>query len=262
MLTNKSVTRKPFDSSKREQLKYKPFVESHRGCNKEEPENTLAAFRKAIEYGCDSIELDIWLTKDLVPVVIHCTDDGNINETTDGEGIVNNMTLFELGFFKAGRDEPIPTLESVLKLCKNNIFINIEIKDKNIIDTFKKIIELINNLDMYSQIAISSFNHLYYNEIRKYNDNKIEFGFLWEEECNINEIMEETNCTINIWHKHATFDFVKSAHEKGYGVLVWFKMCDIETDEIYNNLFTVGVDVICSNYPNHVLSAREKYFNK
>jgi glycerophosphoryl diester phosphodiesterase len=265
MLNVNTLTRRTFDSVNRPQSKVLPFVESHRGCHKEEPENTLAAFRKAIEYGCDSIELDIWLTKDLIPVVIHSTEDGNINETTDGNGIVNEMTLRELSGFKAGRDEPIPTLESVLMMCKNKIFMNIEIKDKKVIETFNKIVELLDNYEMHSQIAISSFHHLYYDEIKKYNNaRKIEFGFLWEDDCCLQSILNDpsNNCTLNIWQGLVTHDFVKCAHERGMGVLVWFKMLDDENDDIYENLFKYGVDVICSNYPHKVISARQRYYNK
>jgi glycerophosphoryl diester phosphodiesterase len=115
---------------------------------------------------------------------------------------------------------------------------------------------------MHSQIAFSSFHHSYYHEVKKYNHMKIEFGFIWDDGCKLSDvIIENVECTVNIWQGHATHEFVRYAHEKGVGVLVWFKMCDAESDEIYDNLFTFGVDVICSNYPDKVLSARDRYFN-
>ena len=48
-----------------------PFIEGHRGVNKEFPENTLRSFQNALENGIDGIELDIWLSKDNIPVVVH-----------------------------------------------------------------------------------------------------------------------------------------------------------------------------------------------
>lgn len=62
-----------------------PVVEGHRG-SVIEPENTLIAFQNAIKLGCESIELDIWLSKDKIPVVIHGTDKGEVNNTTNGTG--------------------------------------------------------------------------------------------------------------------------------------------------------------------------------
>lgn len=66
--------------------KLMPIIESHRG-SKYQPENTLLAFQSAIQIGCEAVELDIWLTKDKVPVIIHGTDTGDISKTTNGSGI-------------------------------------------------------------------------------------------------------------------------------------------------------------------------------
>src|SRR5205807_1804496 len=65
-------------------------VIAHRGANKFAPENTLAAFRKAIELGCDYFELDVRRTKDGQLVLMH---DGSVDRTTNGTGSVVDMTL-------------------------------------------------------------------------------------------------------------------------------------------------------------------------
>ena len=74
----------------------KPLVWAHRGASGYAPENTLAAFEKAVELGADGVELDIQLTKDDEIVVIH---DEKIDRTSDGEGWVKDYTLEELRGF-------------------------------------------------------------------------------------------------------------------------------------------------------------------
>jgi hypothetical protein len=77
------------------------------------PENTLAAFRRAMAVGADVIELDIKGTKDARLVILH---DETLDRTTDGTGPVTDFTLAELEELTAGSSEEIPTLEEVLHL--------------------------------------------------------------------------------------------------------------------------------------------------
>lgn len=72
------------------------------------PENTLTSFKKAMEIGVDAIELDIRKTKDSQLVVIH---DADVKRTTDGEGLVGELTLKEIKSLDAGSGEKIPTLD-------------------------------------------------------------------------------------------------------------------------------------------------------
>lgn len=68
-------------------------VMAHRGYSGKYPENTMLAFQKAVEVGCDGIELDVQLTRDGVLVIIH---DERIDRTTDGTGSVKDYTYEEL----------------------------------------------------------------------------------------------------------------------------------------------------------------------
>ncbi|MBZ0251997.1 MAG: hypothetical protein K8I02_01540, partial [Candidatus Methylomirabilis sp.] len=88
---------------------------AHRGASGECPENTLAAFGRALEIGVDMVEFDVHLSRDGVPVVIH---DDDVRRTTDGRGLVKDLTLAELRRLDAGgwkdarfAGERIPTLE-------------------------------------------------------------------------------------------------------------------------------------------------------
>lgn len=111
---------------------------AHRGCSQMYPENTLLAFRKAMEIkGLTGIELDIQLTKDGHMVVIH---DERVDRTTNAQGFVRDFTLEEIKRFdvdakECGQEQPerIPTIEEVLDLLqdkmKEGLKLNIELKN-------------------------------------------------------------------------------------------------------------------------------------
>ncbi len=91
----------------------------HRGAKGYAAENTLASFEKAIELGVDMIELDVYLSQDTIPMVIH---DKTVDRTTSGVGLVSEFTAESLEILG------IPTLEAVFDLVQNRCEINIEIK--------------------------------------------------------------------------------------------------------------------------------------
>lgn len=105
---------------------------AHRGASGYAPENTLEAFRLAMEQGADGIELDVHLTKDGEVVVIH---DETLNRTSNGQGKVRDYTLEELKKFsfhnhmEKYKGVQIPTLKEVLDLVENSSMkVNIELK--------------------------------------------------------------------------------------------------------------------------------------
>lgn len=110
------------------------YVIAHRGAHKDFPENTLSAYKKAIELGCDFIEIDIRKTKDGKLVSMH---NSRIDEYIYGNvGSVNEFTLCELKSMKIYKDknisdnfDRIPTLEEILDLCKGKIGIYLDLKE-------------------------------------------------------------------------------------------------------------------------------------
>ena len=84
----------------------------HRGASGSFPENTMLAFKQALREGADSVEFDVRLTADGVPVVIH---DATLDRTTDGQGQVAELPLSAIREFDAGRGERILTLAQVLE---------------------------------------------------------------------------------------------------------------------------------------------------
>src|SRR5260370_24066896 len=97
---------------------------AHRGASGHAPENTLAAFKKAVALGATFIETDLHLSRDAHLVAIH---DATLNRTTNGQGAVHNMTLAELRRLDAGSwfgtefgGGRIPTLEKLSQFSKKN----------------------------------------------------------------------------------------------------------------------------------------------
>lgn len=100
-------------------------VVGHRGARLLVPENTLPSFEKAIELGCDRTECDVRLTADGVLVVMH---DETVDRTTNGTGLVSELTLDEIRSLDAGNGAQVPTLEEVLELVAGRIRLLCELK--------------------------------------------------------------------------------------------------------------------------------------
>ncbi|SDW71940.1 glycerophosphodiester phosphodiesterase family protein [Paenibacillus sp. CF384] len=141
-------------------------IVAHRGCSGEAPENTMAAFELALsEPAIPMIELDVHLSKDGVPVVIH---DHTLDRTTSGTGPVKAYTLEELRRFDAGSKfdpafagQGIPTLEEVLLLAKGCCKLHVELKmlANEYEGIEERVISLIQRHGMQEEVVLSSFNH-------------------------------------------------------------------------------------------------------
>lgn len=141
---------------------------AHRGASHYAPENTMAAFSMAVQMQSDMIELDVLLSGDGVPVVIH---DLNLKRTTNGTGMVSEHSLKELKDLDAGlwfsdkfRSEKIPELEEVLSWASGKISLNIEIKTEAVTDTVKngiveKSVNLVRKYQMEQHVIFSSFDY-------------------------------------------------------------------------------------------------------
>ncbi len=104
-------------------------IYGHRGASAVEPENTLRAFRRALEMGVEGIELDVQVTSDRVPVILH---DRDLKRTTNRAGAVDHLSLEELRGVDAGKGERIPTLAEALELAGDCVHFDIEIKQGGI----------------------------------------------------------------------------------------------------------------------------------
>lgn len=159
---------------------------AHRGFSGYYPENTMLAFKKAIEIGVDGIELDVQLTKDNTIVIIH---DETIDRTTNGNGLVNSYTYDELKKFDASFNfnnfgfNRIPTLEEYFLLVKDlDIITNIELKTSvyEYLGIEDSVLELIKKYKLEDKVIISSFNHFSILRMKKLSP-QIKCGFLSED---------------------------------------------------------------------------------
>ncbi len=139
---------------------------AHRGFSSRAPENTMSAFKTALEFGVDGLELDVHLSRDGEVVVCH---DERVDRTTDGHGFIKDLTWPELRELDAGSwfdlrfsKERIPKLQEVLKFVAGiHLLLNIELKT----DIFrypgieKKVIRMVKNHGLMKQCIISSFYH-------------------------------------------------------------------------------------------------------
>lgn len=130
------------------------YVIAHRGAHDQIPENTLAAYQKAIEIGADFVEVDLRTTKDNQIVSIH---NGTVdNYTKDAKGPVRRFTLAELKAMDIGsrigtewRNERIPEFEEILSLCKGKIALYIDLKDASI----ERVMPILRKYDMQKNVV-------------------------------------------------------------------------------------------------------------
>lgn len=143
----------------------RPLVIAHRGDSARAPENTLAAFDSAVRAGADMVELDVHLTRDGQPVVLH---DHTVDRTTNGRGRVSDLTLAQVRALDAGgwfgrafAGERIPTLEEVLVRMKGRAKVLIELKevesDASAAALVRACHDLIRRLGMTGQTRFQTF---------------------------------------------------------------------------------------------------------
>ncbi|MET3576949.1 glycerophosphodiester phosphodiesterase [Bhargavaea ullalensis] len=160
---------------------------AHRGASGSCPENTMAAFRKTAGLAITGVEFDVHLTADGEPVVIH---DETVDRTTDGNGMVKDLTLSEIKKLDAGswfsrefEGERIPTLMEVLALFEHTPHrLNIELKS----DVFpypgmrEKVIAAVREFGLEQRVILSSFDHETIREAKR-EAPEIETGVLFME---------------------------------------------------------------------------------
>ncbi len=125
-------------------------IYAHRGVSAHLPENTLAAFSRAIELGIAGIELDVHLSADNVPMVIH---DETADRTTNGTGNIAEFTARQLGLLDAGDGEIVPTLAQVLTMAAGRLRVNIELKDALSAGPVARVVAQIPGLDWFASSA-------------------------------------------------------------------------------------------------------------
>ncbi|MGP4072404.1 glycerophosphodiester phosphodiesterase [Piscibacillus sp. B03] len=227
---------------------------AHRGASRYAPENTLPAFEIAHELGADGIELDVQLTKDLIPVIIH---DENIRRTTNGTGFVQNYTLDELQEFDAGYwfskqylHTPIMSLKEFLQWVQNkNMLVNIELKT-NVIEyptIERRVIELLTEYNMINKTTISSFNPYTIQRVRDVSAD-IELAWLTKNQVkDIEQFLHEIGAnTIHIKSRLLSSKMVKRL--LNYDIP--FRVYTVNRVSLARKCVTMGADGLFTDIPD------------
>lgn len=210
----------------------------HRGAKGHLPENTLASFEKAIALGIDMIELDVRLSSDKIPMIIH---DETIDRTTSKTGLVTDYSAKELQALG------IPALIDVFKLVDNRCEINVEIKTFSATQAVLNLIAK-STFDQ-SKILISSFDWNALQEVR-FHDEDIRIGVLTETDLYLalafaKFIKAEA---IHPYFHLLTAENVEKIKEKGFKVFPW----TINEPEDITFVKSLEVDGIITDFPERL----------
>jgi len=245
--------------------KIKTLILAHRGASGYYPENTMTAFRKAIEMGADGFELDVHLTKDGKLAVIH---DETVNRTSFHRGYVKDFTLAQLKGMNFNRKrnfrgkEPIPTLEEVLDLLKpTSLILNIELKT-NVIDypgIEAKVLAAVKERGMEDRIIYSSFNHQTVARIRKL-DPSAQVGYLFEEDWQ-GAVADYDRYGGQALHPDKKFvlipEFVEACGKRGADINTW----TVNKEQTMEDFMKMGLHCIITNYPDKAVNIRNQLNN-
>ena len=239
--------------------RYPVFVTAHRGFSGKAPENSLAAFRAAIDAGCDMIELDVHLSRDNQVVVIH---DDTLERTTSGRGNVADQTYAELKRLDAGSwfdprfsGERIPALAEVLLLARNRILVNIELKKgKNFPYTMEELADRtlreVEMADMSDQVLFSSFDPAAIDRIREKNPLLpvapiTDKPWVKPDEAGGGKVYPTLNCRIDVLNEKN----IRLAHAGGIRIHAW----TVNAQEEMKKTIALGVDGIITNHPDRLI---------
>ncbi len=236
---------------------------AHRGFSGKYPENTMLAFKKAIEAGADGIEMDVHFTKDGELVIIH---DELIDRTTDGKGYVVDYTYEELSKFDASASfkgvygfNKIPTLREYFELVKPlpNFITNIELKTG--INEYpgieKAVLDLIAEFGLEDNIIISSFNHFSVMRAKALNPD-IKCGFLtgdWIYDFGAYTKARGIEC-VHPYHITLNEESVAEIKKNGIRINTW----TVNKPEDVERLYNLGIDAAIGNFPDMTKSVIER----
>jgi glycerophosphoryl diester phosphodiesterase len=239
---------------------------AHRGASATEAENTVVAFERAIAAGADAVELDVRLSADGHPIVLH---DLGVDRMTDGHGLVGDLTLSELKRLRIrtsdGDAAEIPTLREALALCLGRVAVDVEIKNipgepdfeadgQGVVDATIRNIEAVGGA---GSVLLSSFNPWALERARELAPD-IPTGLLTDPSVEAAAALAFARQQGSDWVlppirrvEAAGEGFVADAHAAGISVGTW--NTDDPTEAVA--LFRIGVDAVATNDPEAVVPA-------
>jgi glycerophosphoryl diester phosphodiesterase len=229
----------------------------HRGASGHAPENTIAAFRLALQLGADGVELDVRLSADLVPVVFH---DADLVRLFKRKSAVPQKTAKALKAFSFGprfgekfAGERIPTLEEALDAVKGRI-VNVELKPETALDRelVLRTVCIARGSGAVSNIIISSFNPVSIAMVRRIAP-EIRTAFLFKPDGPaglrgpLAGYALRTNF-LNPFKGLVDPASVVAWHGRGFGVMTW----TVNDEPEMRSMLNAGVDAIITNFPDRL----------
>lgn len=221
-----------------------PLVIGHRGASADAPENSLAAFSMAAEQGADGIELDVRLSADGWPVVVH---DEAVDRITNGSGYVSDLTVKQLQALEDEEGQPVPTLDQVFETFGPTLLYNVEVKEKGWVDRglTAAVADRIESHQLENRVLVSSFNPITIRRARKHLSHQTYVALI-----RVSELARYTYLLTEAQADHPHFSLVDKqymhwASKKGYRVHVW--TVDDPTEAV--RLANLGVHGIITNKP-------------
>lgn len=233
----------------------------HRGDAGGHPENTLAAFRAAVEAGAGGLELDVRLTRDGHLVVMH---DATVDRTTDGFGAVAGMTLAQVRRLDVGGDgrpdEGVPTLRKVLATFPRT-YINIDIKDARLPGAEVVALDVLREAGATGRVLVASASYGVLRRFRKLGGvqcntgaSRLEIGvFYGLSLLRLERLLRPAYVALQVPVDYGSLRlvtprFVRAAHSRGVRVDVW----TINDPAQMRRLLDLGVDAIITDRPEEL----------
>ncbi|MFZ3215456.1 MAG: glycerophosphodiester phosphodiesterase family protein [Candidatus Acidiferrales bacterium] len=238
----------------------KPWVIAHRGASGHAPENTLAAFERAVQLGAGFIETDLHLTRDARFVAIH---DATLERTTNGRGNVHDFTLAELRKLDAGMwfDREFmglrtPTLEEVLEFAsKHDVIFYLEVKYDAAWGMHHSLVAALHRSESTARTIVISFDESTLSALRQ-ADSSVMMGLLVEEpradyakaaiELGVRQLCPRANLV--------TPELVEEAHRLDLQVATW----TVNEPKVMRAVAAAGVDGIMTNFPDRLQATLEE----
>lgn len=229
-------------------------ITAHRGYSAQAPENTLPAFRYAIECGkADYVELDVQETADGILVLAH---DANLKRCTGRNVRVSDLTYAEISVLDASRDYrgpgvsefsgvKIPTLQEVMELCRGNIGMNIEVKGTTPHLT-EKVVQLIKKLGMEEECMISSSRYSVLKKAKELEPN-LKCGYIMSVGAGSYYDLPAADF-FSIEAEFVTREIVNELHLRGKEIHVW----TVNQTKYLEKMLQLGVDNIITDEPERI----------
>jgi glycerophosphoryl diester phosphodiesterase len=224
---------------------------AHRGASAYEPENTLRAFERAIEMGATMIELDVHLSRDGHPVIIH---DADLSRTANITGRVDELRLDEIQCLDVGIGERVPTLGQVIDLVRGRAQLYIELKGQQ---TPSVVVDTLRHTDFIDEAIAGSFYPWLPQKV-KFLEPAIRTSLLVSGRDRQEHFIDwalaiEANYVHPCWerssdepHKLLTPELIATIRGHDLGIILWHE----ERPEELRELSGLDVDGICTNTPD------------